>query len=299
MDVVSILLVAFFVGIVVGMTGMGGGALMTPSLIFLGINPSVAIANDLVAAAFSKSVGAVVHWREGSPNMSLVKWLVIGSVPSALLGSYLVSILGSAEQETFLKAAIGFALLFAATTYTLRIVIATHRENTGNKQPDKELRVKPLPTLMVGVIGGLLVGITSVGAGSIIMVALVLLYPMMRASSLVGTDLAQAVPLVMAAAIGHVVLQGVDWGVLIPLVAGSIPGTYIGARMANRVQQKVMRRAIVIVLMITGLYMLGVPSAITITIGMLALIFGPMLLAYPLDAQKKRYEKLSRADDSF
>ncbi len=100
----SVLIVSFFIGIVVGLTGMGGGALMTPALIFLGVNPTAAVANDLVAASVNKSVGAAVHWREGSPNLRLAMWLIIGSVPCAFAGAFIIKAMGSgeAEQDQFL-----------------------------------------------------------------------------------------------------------------------------------------------------------------------------------------------------
>jgi uncharacterized membrane protein YfcA len=134
-----------------------------------------------------------------------------------------------------------------------------------------------LPTVLVGAFGGLLVGITSVGSGSLIMVALLLLYPTLSAVKLVGTDLVQAVPLVLAAAVSHVIVSGVDWHILIPLLIGSIPGTFIGARLANWVSQSVIRRGIVIVLTLTGLTMLGLSPEMVGIIGAGLLILGPVL----------------------
>ena len=111
-EALSVLLVAFGVGIVVGLTGMGGGALMTPALIFLGVNPAAAVANDLVAASVNKSVGAAVHWRQGSPNLKLAAYLVVGSVPFAFAGGFIVKSVGDEEAKTeFLTTAIGYALL--------------------------------------------------------------------------------------------------------------------------------------------------------------------------------------------
>ena len=133
-----------------------------------------------------------------------------------------------------------------------------------------------MPTLLVGGIGGLLVGITSVGSGSLIMVALLLLYPTLSAVRLVGTDLVQAVPLVMSAAISHVLVSGVEWAVLIPLIVGGSPGTFLGARLANWVSQSVIRRGIVIVLSLTGLTMLGVPPEVVGAIGAGLLLLGPL-----------------------
>jgi uncharacterized membrane protein YfcA len=273
----SILLVAFGVGIVVGLTGMGGGALMTPALIFLGVDPTAAVANDLVAASINKSVGASVHWRRGTPNLRLAGLLIIGSVPCAFAGGFIVKSVGDAgAQQDFLTTMIGYALLFTAATYTLRMYLQLRYVTRGNVVGEEEPQVRVLSTILVGAVGGLLVGITSVGSGSLIMVALLLIYPTLSAVRLVGTDLVQAVPLVLAAAVGHVVTEGVTWAVLIPLILGGTPGTFLGAKMAAWVSQSVIRRGIVIVLSLTGLKMLGVPPEWVGIIGAGLLLLGPL-----------------------
>jgi uncharacterized membrane protein YfcA len=273
----SILLVSFLIGIVVGLTGMGGGALMTPALIFLNVNPAAAVANDLVAASLNKSVGAAVHTREGSPNFRLAGWLMVGSVPTAFAGAFIVEAIGTDEEQTdFLKIAIGCALILTAATYTLRMYLNLRQATRGRLRTDINPQVRPLPTLLVGAFGGLLVGITSVGSGSLIMVSLLLLYPTLQAVKLVGTDLVQAVPLVLSAAISHVIVTGVDWEVLIPLVVGGSPGTFVGAHIANWVSQGVVRRGIVIVLTLTGLGMLHVPPTVVGMVGAGLLILGPV-----------------------
>jgi uncharacterized membrane protein YfcA len=279
LSALSVLVVAFAVGIVVGLTGMGGGALMTPALIFLGVNSTAAVANDLVSASVSKSVGAGVHWREGSPNLKLALWLMVGSVPTAFAGAFIIQAIGGGEghQDSFVKTAIGVALLFTAATYALRMYLNLRIVTDGGVVSEANPTVKPLPTLLIGAVGGLLVGITSVGSGSLIMVALLLLYPTLSAVKLVGTDLVQAVPLVLAAAVSHVIVSGVDWPILIPLLIGSIPGTFIGARLANWVSQSVIRRGIVIVLTLTGLKMLGLSPEMVGIIGAGLLILGPVL----------------------
>ena len=202
----SIVAAGFVVGIVVGLTGMGGGALMTPALIFLGVGEAATVVTaDLTAAAVYKTGGAIVHKREGSPHMQLAKWLIIGSVPMALLGPYLVKTFADPDDlDSTLKLCIGFALLFAAATYALRLYINLKRVRGGSHVADDNPPIRPLPTLLVGALGGLLVGITSVGSGSVIMIALLMLYPGLSAVKLVGTDLVQAVPLVMAAAISNI-----------------------------------------------------------------------------------------------
>jgi len=276
-DALSVLTVAFGVGIVVGLTGMGGGALMTPALIFLGINPATAVANDLVAASVNKSVGAAVHWRSGSPNLRLAGLLICGSVPFAFAGGFIVKSVGDAEARAeFLTTAIGWALLLAAGSYALRMYLQLRFVTGGNVMSTEEPHIRAVPTVLVGAFGGLLVGITSVGSGSLIMVALLLLYPTLSAVRLVGTDLVQAVPLVFAAAVGHVLTEGITWAVLIPLILGGTPGTYFGARLAGWVSQSVIRRGIVIVLFLTGLKMLGVPPEWVGIIGAGMLLLGPL-----------------------
>lgn len=255
----SIAAAGFVVGIVVGLTGMGGGALMTPALIFLGVGHTASIVTaDLTAAAVYKTGGALTHAKEGSPNLRLAGWLIVGSVPMAFLGPYLVKALTDdpAHLEDTLKLCIGIALLFAASTYALRLYINLHRVRGGAPPADPNPPMRPIATLLVGALGGLLVGITSVGSGSVIMIALLMLYPGLSAVKLVGTDLVQAVPLVLAAAISNIAINGIDWSILIPLVIGSVPGTLLGSRIAPRVPQSVIRRGIVIVLTMSGVALL-------------------------------------------
>lgn len=255
----SILVAGFVVGIVVGLTGMGGGALMTPALLFLGVgSPAVVVTADLTAAAIYKTGGAIVHKREGSPNMRLALWLMVGSIPMALLGPHLVAWFTDDTDQLnhVLVISIGFALLLAAATYALRLYVNLRRVRSGTHVHDDDPRIRVVPTLLVGMLGGLLVGITSVGSGSVIMIALLMLYPGLSAVKLVGTDLVQAVPLVLAAAISNIALHGIDWEILIPLVVGSVPGTIIGSMLAPRVPQSFIRRGIVVVLTMSGVALL-------------------------------------------
>lgn len=305
----SILAVSFGVGIVVGLTGMGGGALMTPALIFLGINPTAAVANDLVAASVNKSVGAAVHAREGSPNWRLAGWLMLGSVPTAAAGAFIIEAVGGAgDQTAFVKTAIGAALVLTAATYTLRSFLNVRAVRQGRPASTDDPTLRPVPTVLVGAVGGLLVGVTSVGSGSLIMVSLLLLYPALTAVRLVGTDLVQAVPLVLSAAITHVLITGVDLEVLVPLILGGTPGTYVGARIANRVPQGIVRRGIVVVLTLTGLTLLGVDP---VAVGLIAagmVILGPIAWALLRDrigvpegvdlfAEKRDVDRARRADE--
>lgn len=255
---IKTVIAAFIVGVVVGITGMGGGALMTPALIFLGVGDAATVVTaDLTAAAVYKSAGAVVHWREGSPNLELAGWLILGSVPMAFLGPHVVGWVNpQADLDNFLKLCIGFALLFAASTYALRLYIGLRRVTGGRHPGEGEPVIRPLPTILVGALGGLLVGITSVGSGSVIMIALLMLYPTLSAVKLVGTDLVQAVPLVLSAAVSNIIVHGLDWRITIPLIVGSVPGTILGSKIAPRVPTSFIRRGIVIVLTMSGLALL-------------------------------------------
>jgi len=249
---------AFLVGTVVGITGMGGGALMTPALIFLGVgDASSVVTADLTAAAVYKSAGAAVHWREGSPNLRLAGFLITGSVPFAFLGPFLVRwVAPDTDIDTTLKRFIGLALLLAASTYAARLYIQLRRVVRTTNVKVSEPVVRPIPTMAVGAVGGLLVGITSVGSGSVIMIALLMLYPTLSAVRLVGTDLVQAVPLVFSAAVANIIANGLDWGILIPLIIGSVPGSILGSKIAPRVPSSSIRRGIVVVLTVSGLALL-------------------------------------------
>lgn len=256
-DHLKVVVAGLLVGIVVGITGMGGGALMTPALIFLGVgSASTVVTADLTASAVYKSGGALVHWRHGAPNLRLAGWLMLGSVPMALLGPHLVQwVAPSSNIDTVLQMAIGFALLLAASTFALRLYVQLRRVRRGT-QPTAEPVVRPLPTVAIGALGGLLVGITSVGSGSVIMIALVMLYPTLSAVKLVGTDLVQAVPLVLAAAVSNIATYGLDLNLTIPLIIGSVPGSILGARIAPRVPSSLIRRGLVVVLVMSGLALL-------------------------------------------
>lgn len=274
-DSLGLLVVSLAIGVLIGLTGMGGGALMTPALILVGIPPTAAVANDLVVNAVNKVVGAGVHWRHGKPNLSIAFWLVLGSVPTALLGAWLVHEIGADDVQGVLKTAIGVTLIVASTAYFLRAFFEmSGRIRTGD---DPNPQVKPLVTLLVGVVGGLMVGVTSVGSGTVIMMCIMLLYPALSALRLVGTDLVQAVPLVIAAAIGHVMVTGVDWALLVPLLVGGAIGTFFGSRIAGRVPQGLIRRGITIVLAVTASAMLGAPPALIGAIGLGLVIVGPLV----------------------
>lgn len=280
---------AFAVGIVVGLTGMGGGALMTPMLVlFFGVSPLTAVSSDLVASAVMKPVGSFVHLRQGTVNLRLVGWLCVGSVPSAFAGVLILKALGDGQQvQQVVKTALGIAILFTATMLMVRAYMrlverARSRDGKGKPLPQGRPDVEPraLPTVLLGAVGGLIVGMTSVGSGSLIIIGLMLLYPGLKASQLVGTDLVQAVPLVASAAIGHALFGELDLAISLPLIIGSVPGAYIGARLSVALPGGIVRRALAFVLLASGLKLLGVGNGATATILLSALVLGPFVWMY-------------------
>ncbi|WP_269045881.1 sulfite exporter TauE/SafE family protein [Paenarthrobacter sp. Z7-10] len=282
-------LAAFGVAIVVGLTGMGGGALMTPMLVlFFGVPPLTAVSSDLVASAVMKPIGSVVHLRRKTVNLEVVKWLAVGSVPSAFAGVLVLKWLGSAEKvQQGVKLALGIALMLSAILLVVRAYIrlverARSADGRGSKLPQARpgMKVRMLPTILLGVAGGAVVGMTSVGSGSIIIIGLMMIYPGLKANQLVGTDLVQAVPLVAAAALGHTFFGDLNLALTLPLVLGSIPGVYLGARLSSRLSGGFVRRALAFVLLASALKMLAVPDAATGIILAVGLLAAPLLWMY-------------------
>lgn len=278
-------LAAFGIGIVVGLTGMGGGALMTPVLVlFFGVQPLAAVSSDLVASAVMKPVGSFVHLRRGTVALPLVTWLCVGSVPAAFAGVLIARALGNGQAvQNGIRIALGVALVIAASGLAVRGYLRLlerarvrdgHLEPLSQDRPDVEVR--PLPTVLVGAVGGLVVGITSVGSGSLIIIALMALYPGLTASRLVGTDLLQAVPLVFSAALGHILFGDFQLDVTTALVIGAVPGTWIGAQLSSRAPGGLVRRALAFVLLASALKLLGVPTAATGEILVAALLAAPL-----------------------
>ncbi|XVV10314.1 sulfite exporter TauE/SafE family protein [Actinoplanes sp. CA-131856] len=248
------------VGVVVGLTGMGGGALMTPILVLVfGVPPVAAVSSDLAASAVMKPFGGAVHARRGTVNWALVRWLCVGSVPAAFAGVLLLRLLGDDETvQRAIRIALGVALLLAAGGLLLKSWAARRRGDDGVAEP---ITVKPLPTALLGAAGGLVVGLTSVGSGSLIIVALLAMYPTLRANDLVGTDLVQAIPLVTSAALGHALFGDLQLDLAGAVLLGSIPGVLIGSRISSRAPAGLVRAALVIVLLASALKLFDLPTA--------------------------------------
>jgi uncharacterized membrane protein YfcA len=252
------------VGIVVGLTGMGGGALMTPLLVLVfGVPPLAAVSSDLAASAVMKPFGGFVHARRGTVNWPMVRWLCVGSVPSAFLGVLLMRALGHqhAVQQT-VQYALAVALLLAAAGLVVKAYTGRRRQSSGTASAP--VQVRRLPTVLLGAAGGLVVGLTSVGSGSLIIVVLLALYPTLRANDLVGTDLVQAIPLVTAAALGHALFGDLHLDIAGAVLVGSIPGVLIGARLSSRAPGGAVRAALVVVLIASALKLFGLPNLVVL-----------------------------------
>jgi uncharacterized protein len=247
------------VGLLVGMTGAGGGALMTPMLILLfGVKPSSAISSDLVAAVLMRPVGAAVHLRRGTVNRRLVGWMVLGSVPMAFFGAYLLHLMGHAKSAQHnIETALGAALLVGAAAMVLRYVL-DRRAGESRTGVVHEITPHPLRTVAIGMIGGVIVGITSVGSGSLMIILLLFLYPTIGAKQLVGTDLSQAVPLTMAAALGAVAFGHIEFGVTTSLILGSVPAVLVGSLLSSSAPDRYIRPVITFVVTASGLKYVGV-----------------------------------------
>ena len=245
------------VGLLVGLTGAGGGALMTPMLILLfAVKPAAAISSDLVAAVVMRPVGAFVHLRKGTVNLRLVGLMTLGSVPMAFLGTYLLRQLGdtSASQKN-VEILLGAALLAGAAAMVLRF--ALDRRSGPRTATLDEVRIRPVPTVLIGMVGGLVVGLTSVGSGSLMIVLLLFTYPKLSAGRLVGTDLTQAVPLTAAAALGALAFGHVEFGVTASILVGSVPAVLIGSLLSSRAPDRCIRPVIMFVILASGLKYVG------------------------------------------
>jgi len=249
------------VGFLVGLTGAGGGALMTPMLILLfGIKPSTAISSDLVAAVFMRPIGAAVHISKKTVNFGLVGWMVLGSVPMAFLGSYILHVMGHARtSQADIEKALGAALLVGAAAMVVRSLL-DRRHGQTRKGVVHGVELRPVPTVVIGMVGGLIVGITSVGAGSLMIVLLLFLYPMLGTDRLVGTDLTQAVPLAIAAALGALAFGHIEFSVTTSIILGSVPAVFLGSLLSSRAPDRYVRPAITFVIFASGLKYMGVAT---------------------------------------
>ncbi len=276
----DIALAGLGVGFIIGLTGMGGGALMTPVLvIFFHVPASSAISSDIVASFFLKPIGGGVHIRRGTVNWTLVRWLAIGSVPAAFLGAYVIDQVAGNGVEDDVKKILGSVLLLAAAAMLVKVAVQARRGPVPDVMMDQRL-VRPLPTVCIGLIGGFMVGLTSVGSGSLMIVMLMLLYPTLSSREMVGTDLVQAIPLVGAAAIGHLLFGNLALGLTASVLVGAMPGVYLGANVSARASDRYIRPVLVAVLAISSLKLLNVSNrALLGASGLSIVVLGVVYLA--------------------
>lgn len=251
MDLIAILS-GFGVGAIVGMTGVGGGSLMTPLLLTVfRLNPAVAIGTDLWFAAITKTSGAVAHHRHGHIDYRIVGLLLAGSIPASLATIALMHTTGITKGwASALTFSLGIALLLTAVTVAYKqawqaVGLRLERWITESR--------KPTLTVMAGLILGVLVSLSSIGAGAIGATLILLLNPRLEARRLVGTDIAHAVPLTLVAGIGHATLGHVDWSLLAALLVGSIPGIWLGAQLTRHLPDRLIRALLCVSLVTAGL----------------------------------------------
>jgi hypothetical protein len=254
-----------FVGLLVGLTGVGGGSLMTPLLVFLfGFKPAVAVGTDLLFAAITKTGGVWVHHnKHSSVDWKIVGWLSLGSIPFALATLFVLKHFMAVGKETTgaITFTLGVALLLTAFSLMVRSVLLSRAAklkpiDDEHSTPENAGRFKHLQipaTVLTGVVLGILVTLSSVGAGALGTVALLFLYPRMTTLKIVGTDLAHAIPLTAVAGLGHLSLGNVDLVLLGSLLIGSIPGIWIGSHLSAKIPERFLRPILACILMLIGI----------------------------------------------
>ena len=245
----------FLVGLIVGVTGVGGGSLMTPLLVLVfGVSPVTAVGTDLLYASLTKTVGAWVHSRRGTVDWRVVGLLSLGSMPAALVTILLLKYLAPDEQtlRSLVSSVLSVALLLTAVTLLFKEQIGKIAKRRDGVVYELHHRYLPAATIATGVVVGALVTVSSIGAGALGTVALLFLYPRMPSVKIVGTDIVHAVPLTAFAGMGHLALGTVDLALLANLLLGSLPGIYIGSHLSSKVPEKVLRSLLAIMLVLIG-----------------------------------------------
>jgi uncharacterized membrane protein YfcA len=239
----------FAVGLLVGMTGVGGGSLMTPLLTLLfGVSPSVAVGTDLAFASITKSAGTITHRLNGTVNWAIVRRLCLGALPAALIATLVLSQFGA------LDARIGQVIRYSiAGSVMLTVVALLFRRRMlawMQAHPERQLQGRALnvATIIAGAVLGVLVTVSSIGAGAVGATLLVMLYPKLTPAEVAGTDIAYAVPLTAIAAAGHWWLGSIDWMLLVTLLIGSLPGITIGSMLARKVPERFLRALLALTL---------------------------------------------------
>jgi uncharacterized membrane protein YfcA len=254
MDIVFFVSLGAGVGFFVGLTGVGGGSLMTPLLVFSGVPIKIAIGTDLLYAAITKSSGAVAHNHLGNIHWRLVFLLALGSLPSAIVTAfYLQYIFNDSEEYVFIfNRALGLMLILTSLLIFSKIVF--EYKNIIIAKHKNSYRKNSFMVIITGILLGILVTLSSVGAGAFCAALLFILYPKLPALHIIGTDIAHAVPLTLVAGLAHMImLQSIDWELLLGLIIGSLPAVQLGARVASRVSSNILQLILGASLLIIGL----------------------------------------------
>ena len=251
---VGYIVAGLVVGFIVGMTGVGGGSLMTPILLYFGVSPANAVGTDLLYAAITKAGGVHVHHKKRNIDWRITGELALGSLPAAALTLWaLHSISMDTDRlNSLIRTTLGYALIFTAVAILFKRQLMDYGRRNDSWFTRMNRRQQAVATIATGIVLGAVVTITSIGAGALGTVALFLLYPLLPTVRLVGTEIAHAVPLTLVAGMGHAGLGNVDWPLLFNLLIGSLPGIYLGSHLANRVADHYLRPALAVMLIFVG-----------------------------------------------
>ncbi|MCW2963055.1 MAG: hypothetical protein JWO17_307 [Actinomycetia bacterium] len=276
-------LAGLLVGALVGMTGMGGGSLMTPMLILIfGFNPKTAVGTDILHGAVFKSFGAIRHRQLGNVHVPLALWMLLGSAPLSLVGVQIASSFSDATQSTMSKV-VGGALILGGLGFAIKAFLKGY---VGEEHLHLTTRQK-LIAIGIGASCGFVVGLTSVGSGTFFGLAMLLVYPL-AARRIVGTDMLHAALLLWVAGAGHLIHGNVDLHAMAWLLVGSIPGVLLGSHYSIRVPERALRMTFAIVLVLSGIKLLEVPAA-TLIIEISAGVAGLALATLIVRAARTRY----------
>ncbi len=245
------ILSGFVVGTIVGLTGVGGGSLMTPLLVLVfGINPATAVGTDLLYASLTKAGGTLVHSLKGTVDWRITGRLAAGSIPATAITIFALSRLGASSPHTssVISVALGFALLLTSAAIIFRRKLTEY----ALSRPQPAERTVVIATVITGAILGVLVSISSVGAGALGGAALVFLYPKLPTVRIVGSDIAHAVPLTLIAGLGHWALGSVNFDLLGSLLIGSLPGIAVGSHISTKVPERILRPTLAVMLVLIG-----------------------------------------------
>lgn len=251
---IGLIIAGLTVGFIVGLTGVGGGSLMTPILLWFNIPPSTAVGTDLLYAAFTKTGGIYAHNKKSNINWVITGWLSLGSIPAALLTLWILHSIKTdvTALNAIIKHSLGWALLFTSIAIVFKKRLLVFSQKHAGDKFHRESKTQNFLTVAIGVMLGATVTLTSIGAGALGTVTLFFLYPLLPTPRLVGTEIAHAVPLTLVAGIGHASMGNLDYGLLGQLLIGSLPGIYIGSMLSGKVPDLLLRNAIAIMLFFVG-----------------------------------------------